>query len=56
MNTGLPNHRGAILQKGRGIGSGFSSLFRTLLPIGKQLLNLLLKQLRVLLRVLLEEN
>ena len=35
MNTGLPYHRGVILQKGRGIGSVFSSLFRTLLPIGK---------------------
>merc|ERR1711863_147180 len=28
-------HRGVILQKGRGVGSVFSSLFRTLLPIGK---------------------
>ena len=35
MNAGLPYHRGVILQKGRGIGSVFSSLFRTLLPIGK---------------------
>ena len=35
MNTGLPYHRGVILQKGRGVGSVFSSLFRTLLPIGK---------------------
>ena len=35
MNTGLPYHRGVILQKGRGVGSVFSSLFRTLLPIEK---------------------
>ena len=35
MNTGLPYHRGVILKKGRGVGSVFSSLFRTLLPIGK---------------------
>ena len=35
MNTGIPYHRGVILQKGRGVGSVFSSLFRTLLPIGK---------------------
>ena len=35
MNTGRPYHRDVILQKGRGIGSVFSSLFRTLLPIGK---------------------
>ena len=35
MNTGLPYHRSVILQKGRGVGSVFSSLFRTLLPIGK---------------------
>ena len=35
MNAGLPYHRGVILQKGRGVGSVFSSLFRTLLPIGK---------------------
>ena len=35
MSTGLPYHRGVILQTGRGIGSVFSSIFRTLLPIGK---------------------
>ena len=35
MNIGLPYHRGVILQTGRGIGSVFSLLFRTLLPIGK---------------------
>ena len=35
MNAGLPYHRGVILQKGRGVGSVFSSLFRTLLPMGK---------------------
>ena len=35
MNAGLPYHRGVILQKGRGVGSVFSSLFRTLLPLGK---------------------
>merc|ERR1712001_510358 len=31
-------HRGVILQKGRGVGSVFSSLFRTLLPIGKAII------------------
>ena len=35
MNAVLPYHRGVLLQKGRGIGGIFSSLFRTLLPIGK---------------------
>ena len=35
MNDVLPYHRGVLLQKGRGIGGIFSSLFRTLLPIGK---------------------
>ena len=35
MNTGIPYHRGVILQRGRGIGGVFSTLFRTLLPIGK---------------------
>ena len=35
MNAVLPYHRGVLLQKGRGIGGSFSSLFRTLLPIGK---------------------
>ena len=35
MNSGLPYHRGVLIQKGRGIGGVFSSLFRSLLPIGK---------------------
>ena len=35
MNSELPYHRGVLIQKGRGIGGVFSSLFRTLLPIGK---------------------
>ena len=35
INAGLSYHRGVILQKGWGVGSVFSSLFRTLLPIGK---------------------
>ena len=35
MNTGIPYHRGVILLRGRGIGGVFSTLFRTLLPIGK---------------------
>ena len=38
MNAVLPYHRGALLQKGRGIGGIFSSLFRTLLPIGKAII------------------
>ena len=35
MNSVLPYHRGILIQKGRGIGGVFNSLFRTLLPIGK---------------------
>ena len=35
MNSVLPYHRGVLLQNGRGIGGIFSSLFRTLLPVGK---------------------
>ena len=35
MNSVLPYHRGALIQRGRGIGGVFNSLFRTLLPIGK---------------------
>ncbi len=35
MNTGLPYHSSIIVQKGRGVGRIFSSLFRTLLPLGK---------------------
>ena len=35
MNSVLPYHRGVLIQKGRGIGGVFNSLFRTLLPIGK---------------------
>ena len=38
MNAVLPYHKGVLLQKGRGIGGVFSSLFRTLLPIGKTVL------------------
>ena len=38
MNVVLPYHRGVFLQKGRGIGGIFSSLFRTLLPIGKAII------------------
>ena len=35
MTSGLPYHRGVLIQRGRGIGGVFSSLFRSLLPIGK---------------------
>ena len=35
MNSVLPYHRGALIQRGREIGGVFHSLFRTLLPIGK---------------------
>ena len=35
MDIGIPYHKGLLIQKGRGIGCIFSSLFRTLLPIGK---------------------
>ena len=38
MNAVLPYHKGVLLQKGRGTGGVFSSLFRTLLPIGKTVL------------------
>ena len=38
MNAVLPYHKGVLLQKRRGIGGVFSSLFRTLLPIGKTVL------------------
>ena len=37
MNSTVQYHRGALLQKGRGVGGIFNSLFRTLLPIGKAL-------------------
>ena len=33
-----PHHRGIYIQKGRGIGGIFSSLFRTLIPIGKSVI------------------
>ena len=35
MNSVLPYHRGVLIQRGRGIGGVFNSLFRALLPIGK---------------------
>ena len=35
MNAVLPYHKGVLLQRVRGIGGVFNSLFRTLLPIGK---------------------
>ena len=38
MNAVLPYHKGVLLQKRRGIGRVFNSLFRTLLPIGKAVL------------------
>ena len=38
MNVVLPYHNSVLLQKGRGIGGVFSSLLRTLLPIGKTIL------------------
>ena len=38
MNAVLPYHKGVLLQKWRGKGGVFSSLFRTLLPIGKTIL------------------
>ena len=38
MNAVLPYHKGVLFQKGRGIGGIFSSLLRTLLPIGKTII------------------
>lgn len=38
MNSVLPYHRGVLIQKGRGIGGVFNSLFRTLLPIKKAII------------------
>ena len=38
MNSILPYHRGVLIQRGRGIGGVFNSLFRTLLPIGKSVM------------------
>ena len=35
MDSGIPFHKGLLIQKGRGIGGISSSLFRSLLPIGK---------------------
>ena len=35
MDNVIPYHKGLLIQRGRGIGGIFSSLFRTLLPIGK---------------------
>ena len=35
MNSGVPYHTVVLIQRGRGIGGVFSSLFRSLLPIGK---------------------
>ena len=40
MNAVLPYHKGVLFQKGRGIGGVFSSLFRTLLLIGKAVFKL----------------
>ena len=47
MNAVLPYHKGVLLQKGRGIGGVFNSLFRTLLPIGKAVLKSSPKLLKV---------
>ena len=38
MNSVLPYHRGVLIQRGRGIGGVFNSLFRTLLSIGKSVI------------------
>ena len=38
MDNVVPYHKGLLIQKGRGIGGIFSSLFRTLVPIGKAVL------------------
>ena len=38
MNNVVPYHRGLLIQRGTGIGGIFSSLFRTLAPIGKAVL------------------
>ena len=38
MNAVLPYHRGVLFQKGRGIGGIFSSLLRTLVPIGNTII------------------
>ena len=35
MDNVIPYHKGLLIQRGRGIGGIFSSLFRTLLPLGK---------------------
>ena len=35
MDSGIPFHKGLLIQKGRGIGGIFSSLFRSLPPTGK---------------------
>ena len=35
MDNVIPYHKGFLIQRGRGIGGIFSSLFRTLLPLGK---------------------
>jgi len=35
MNNVVPYHKGVLIQRGRCIGGIFSSLFRTLAPIGK---------------------
>ena len=38
MNNVVPYHKGLLIQRGRGIGGIFSSLFRTLAPIGKSVM------------------
>ena len=38
MNNTVPFHRGNLIQRGQGIGGIFSSLFRTLAPIGRKVI------------------
>ena len=38
MDSGIPFHKGLLIQKGRGIGGIFSSLFRTLVKSSLRIL------------------
>ena len=54
MNSVLPYHRGVLIQKGRGIGGVFNSLFRTLLPIGKAVIKSSPKLIKITAKLLWE--
>ncbi len=56
MNAVLPYHRGVLFQKGRAIGGIFSSLLRTLLPIGRTIIKSAPSIIRTRLKLLLEEE